>query len=156
MSRALVAAVVVAVGITGGAVARHHPPAVVTDQRARAPLSAPGALADPAPTVAQLCTVGYSASVRPPVSYTEPIKRRLMAGQHLTGKVSDYELDHEVPLELGGAPRDLRNLWMEPLNGPGGAHAKDVEENQLHHAVCTGSMTLAGAQRRILADWGPR
>ena len=31
-----------------------------------------------------------------------------------TGSTSDYQEDHFISLELGGAPRDARNLWPEP------------------------------------------
>ena len=30
---------------------------------------------------------------------------------------ADYEEDHLIPLELGGAPRDPNNLWPEPRYG---------------------------------------
>ena len=65
----------------------------------------------------------------------------------------DFELDHLIPLEIGGAPSDLRNLWPQPIDE---AHVKDGEEDDLHHAVCSGRMTLAQAQQRMLERWGPR
>jgi hypothetical protein len=41
-----------------------------------------------------------------------------MAAYGLTGqRLSDYELDHLIPLELGGAPAEAANLWPEPWNG---------------------------------------
>jgi len=27
----------------------------------------------------------------------------------------NYELDHLIPLELGGAPEDVKNLWPETI-----------------------------------------
>lgn len=124
------------------AVARHYPPASVT-----------GVLASPAPTLAQLCTPGYTATVRPPAAYTTALKRRQMAAWHLTGPTSAFEEDHLSPLELGGDPRSEANLWPEPISE---AHVKDLDENALHTAVCSHRMTLADAQHRILTDWGPR
>lgn len=91
--------------------------------------------------------------MRPPLSYTEPLKRRQILEYGYADKtLSHYEEDHLVPLELGGAPRDERNLWPEPGASP---NPKDAEENELHHDVCAGKISLADAQSRILADWGP-
>lgn len=91
-----------------------------------------------------ICTRGYATSVRPPLSYTAPIKRRLLAGR----PAIDYQLDHIIPLELGGAPRDLANLWLEPIWE---AHIKDHQENALHDAVCAGAVTLRAARAQMRA-----
>jgi hypothetical protein len=48
-----------------------------------------------------ICVPGYTKTIRPPVSYTDAIKRRLMQEQHLAGRAQDYELDHLVPIEGG-------------------------------------------------------
>ena len=48
-----------------------------------------------------ICVSGYTATIRPTVSYTNDLKRRLLAEQHLKGTIGDYELDHFIPLELG-------------------------------------------------------
>jgi hypothetical protein len=37
----------------------------------------------------------------------------MMAAYHVGTDTSSFELDHLVPLELGGAPSDPRNLWPE-------------------------------------------
>lgn len=60
-----------------------------------------------------------------------------------------YELDHYVSLEIGGS-NAAENLWPETLTD---AKRKDVVENSLHRLVCSGSMTVEEAQRRIAADW---
>ena len=113
----------------------------------------PGAV-DPAATSARVCQPGYAASVRPPVSVTDAIKTERMAAYGLSGaSPAGYELDHLVPLELGGAPADRANLWPEPWDGPLGAHAKDNVENELHRRVCSGALDLATAQRRIATNW---
>lgn len=126
---------------------------VVTDAaRAWRPIQAPGAL-NPAVTQANIattiCKTGWTATVRPPVTYTGPLKAKLFADEHAPGKISDYELDHMVALELGGAPRDTANLWLQPWNGAQGAHAKDLAENRLRAAVCAGQLTLVEAQAEI-------
>lgn len=61
-----------------------------------------------------------------------------------------YEYDHFVPLELGGATNDPRNLWPEPGASP---NLKDAVEGQLNRKVCDRRMTLAQAQRAIVANW---
>lgn len=111
-----------------------------------------------------ICRSGYTASVRPPVSYTEPLKRELLAAYGDQVAAAAYELDHLVPLELGGAPRSRQNLWPQPWERdrqhpagfapPGqGAQSKDRLENELRRRVCAGAMPLAEAQGAIAADW---
>ncbi len=67
------------------------------------------------------------------------------------------ELDHLVPLELGGAD-GLGNIW--PQCGPDETalksrffKRKDVVENYLAAKVRSGAMPLEDAQRGIAADW---
>jgi hypothetical protein len=67
-----------------------------------------------------------------------------------TRPISDYEYDHFVPLELGGASNDPRNLWPEWGGAP---NPKDNVENELRRAVCDHRMTLARAQQAIVANW---
>jgi hypothetical protein len=120
------------------------------------PACTPGAT-DPAVTQANvgttICLSGYSARVRPPVSYTDPLKRRLMARYGSTGSAAGYELDHLVPLEVGGAPRSVRNLWPESRSARPGASEKDGLENLVRAQVCAGRITLAAGQRMFEADW---
>ena len=65
----------------------------------------------------------------------------------------DYEEDHLISLELGGAPSTEANLWPEPYNAPEGARVKDQVENKLHALICGGTITLATAQRAIASNW---
>lgn len=112
------------------------------------PTLAPGATdtaVNQANIATTICVPGYTAKVRPPVSYTNAIKVNLFKAEHAPGRISDYELDHMVPLELGGAPRDINNLWLEP-----NYKAKDAAENRYHDWVCSGALTLAEAQKAIL------
>lgn len=63
------------------------------------------------------------------------------------------EIDHLVPLELGGLD-DLRNLWPQPSQPIPGFHQKDILENYLRHAVCIDkTMALAKAQQLLMGDW---
>ncbi len=97
-----------------------------------------------------ICVSGYTKHVRPPVELTNRIKRERMMRYTLSGTLSEYELDHIIPLELGGCPNCPTNLWMEPLQD---AHEKDRVENYLHRQVCDGKMQLIDAQQLITRDW---
>jgi hypothetical protein len=120
------------------------------------PACTPGALN---PKVAQgnirstICVKGWTATIRPPASYTTALKKTQMKAYGLAGSTSAYEEDHLVSLELGGNPTDPRNLWPEPWNGTSGAHAKDKTENRLKAEICSGKLTLAAAQHAIATDW---
>ena len=126
------------------------------------PRCAPGALS-PKVTQANLARTicrhgGYTASVRPPESVTEPEKRALMAAYGNTAPLSNVELDHIVSLGAGGAANDPRNLYPEP-NYPGvspGSYYQnptDVLEYRLHDLVCGGRLSLARAQVALAHDW---
>jgi hypothetical protein len=97
-----------------------------------------------------ICRRGYSESVRPPESVTEPEKLASMKAYGDLGPPREYEYDHLIPLELGGAPNDSRNLWPEPGASP---NPKDLLENRLRSMVCDGAIELRTAQREIAADW---
>jgi hypothetical protein len=99
---------------------------------------------------ATICRHGYTASVRPPESVTEPEKEASLAAYGDQGPLHDYEYDHLVPLELGGAPNDPRNLWPEPGASP---NLKDRLEDELADLVCRGDVSLALAQRLIATNW---
>lgn len=94
---------------------------------------------------ATICKHGWTRTVRPPVSYTNALKLRQLAQYGLRGPPSAFQEDHLISLELGGNPTDPRNLWPEPYPR---AAAVDQIENELNARVCTGSLTLAEAQRR--------
>jgi hypothetical protein len=105
-----------------------------------------------------ICNKSWSTkSIRPPSSYTTPLKRTQIDQYGYADKtLADYEEDHLISLELGGHPTDPKNLWPEPYHATisdGGARIKDKVENYLHGQVCQGSMTLEEAQRLIVTDW---
>ncbi|MFF2808267.1 hypothetical protein ACFVT2_14065 [Streptomyces sp. NPDC058000] len=101
-----------------------------------------------------ICVPGWTKTVRPPVSYTTPLKIKQI-GQYgySDTNTADYEEDHLVPLELGGAPRDPKNLWPEPRYGDQPAASKDSVENKLKTAVCNGDVALDDARNAIATDW---
>jgi hypothetical protein len=108
-----------------------------------------------ATTDATICRSGWTSTVRPPVSITEPEKLASMAAYTVSG-ASAYEYDHVVPLELGGAVNDPLNLWPEPdysTRRGFDRNPKDRLENALRRMVCRGALPLAQAQRAIAANW---
>ncbi len=117
------------------------------------PACTPGAL-DPEVTPATIrrtiCVEGWTATVRPPEGVTEQEKAAAMAAYGDTGSPGAYEYDHLVPLELGGATNDPRNLWPEPGASP---NPKDAVEDDLRREVCDGEMSLRAAQHAIATNW---
>ena len=93
--------------------------------------------------IAQLCVSGYTATIRPPVSYTNGLKKQWVPLGH---NPNEYELDHYIPLALGGAPKDPNNLWLQVWDD---AKKKDQVEAQLHRDVCAGKKTLGEAQDEV-------
>jgi len=119
----------------------------------------PGAVATTDRSI--VCRPGYARAVRPRGLIWRRLKEQayerygIGRGHRSTIDVDGvrhpaYEVDHFVPLELGGDPTDIRNLWPEPIQS---AREKDKVENDLHDLVCTGQMTLRSAQAAILRDW---
>ena len=104
-----------------------------------------------------ICVSGYTTSIRPPESVTEPEKAGSAAAYGYTGSFHTAEYDHLISLELGGDPNDPANLWVEPNDRPGAtttSNTKDVLENRLHDLVCSGQLTLDAARQAIATNWG--
>jgi len=98
-----------------------------------------------------ICAPGWTKTVRPPAHYTARIKIKLIRELEIPEELLvDFELDHRIPLALGGAPSDPRNLELQPWDEAG---EKDRIETCLSRAVCAGTITLDEARRRIWADW---
>ena len=123
------------------------------DGKSQDPACTPGVLN---PAVRQstikrtICRTGWTSTIRPPTSYTDPLKLLELKAYGDGGQSpSGFELDHLISLELGGAPSDPRNLWPESHQN---SYKKDGLENSLRAQVCAGSITLAKAQRRIV-NW---
>ncbi|WP_236788014.1 hypothetical protein [Amycolatopsis sp. GM8] len=116
------------------------------------PACTPGAI-NPAVTQATIgdtiCKSGWTKTVRPPTSKTNRMKAESARSYNL-GQDVKGEYDHLVSLEMGGAPDDPRNLWVEPGTIP---NPKDAVENKLNDAVCSGLIPLATAQSTIAKNW---
>jgi hypothetical protein len=94
-----------------------------------------------------ICASGWTAKIRPPVSYTNALKLKQMKRYGEKGSPTAYEEDQFIPLELGGAPRNPKNLWPEPKSQS--KHSNPLE-TALKRKVCTGTLTLAAARRQIV------
>lgn len=98
-----------------------------------------------------ICVPGYTKTIRPPVTYTNALKKKQIVQYKYTDRVlSHYEEDHAIALTIGGHPRDPKNLWPEPLAS---AKKKDRLEVRLNKLVCNGTITLKTAQREMAKNW---
>jgi hypothetical protein len=102
-------------------------------------------------TTADICVPGYTKKVR---DVPDAVKRQVYAAYGIqTHAPREYEVDHLIPLELGGS-NALTNLWPQSYQTqPWNAHVKDRLENELHRLVCAGQLPLDTAQRDIATDW---
>ncbi len=98
-----------------------------------------------------ICTPGWTRSIRPYVSEMKKIKAEMLAaiGEPIEHR-NRYELDHILPLALGGAVIDRQNLALQPIEE---AREKDAVETCLSSLVCQGKIELEDAQHAILEDW---
>jgi hypothetical protein len=109
----------------------------------------PGAIF-PNATVQQICVPGYASTVRNvPFGEKDQVYAEYGISHHYSG---EDELDHLVPLEIGGS-NDIANLWPEAASPTPGYHQKDQVENYLHDQVCSGAMSLKDAQTEIATNW---
>jgi hypothetical protein len=77
--------------------------------------------------------------------------------EHEYGMAESYygttmEIDHIVPLELGGS-NAIANLFPEPGTGAASYHAKDALENRAKAEVCDGQLTLGAARHGFATNW---
>ena len=103
-------------------------------------------------TTGVICSPGFHTGAIRDVPQSEKF-----AVEREYGKAASYygrsvEIDHIVPLELGGS-NSIANLYFEPGSGAANYHAKDRLENKLHDMVCGGSITLRRAQKQIATNW---
>ena len=98
-----------------------------------------------------ICAPGYASSVR---DVSTASKKQVYAeyGVSYPQPTGAYEVDHFIPLEIGGS-NDLTNLWLEAATPTPGFHQKDQFENYEHDQVCDGTISAAEAQSRMASDW---
>jgi hypothetical protein len=102
-------------------------------------------------TAGEVCTSGWATAHRH-VTATQYHEVYGEYGIRYPEPFGTYELDHLIPLELGGDNANA-NLWPEPASPTPGFHQKDDLENTLHDLVCAGSLSLTAAQHDIASNW---
>lgn len=100
--------------------------------------------------VKELCQMHYALGIRRP-HFNDKLQVLTSYGIDLHDR-DNYELDHLVPIGLGGS-NATANLWPQPYAGPYGAHQKDALEVKLRTLVCSGKLALKTAQAAISGDW---
>jgi hypothetical protein len=102
-------------------------------------------------TAQDVCVPGYAKKVRAVPAW---LKRQAHAEYGITQyQTGDYEVDHLIPLSLGGS-NSIRNLWPQPTKtAPWNSYVKDALERKLHKLVCAGQLDLKTAQREIASNW---
>lgn len=137
------------------------PETLVIDQRtqeadcqAQGPLPdhecTPGAIFETA-TKEEICVKGYSSTVR---SVSVSLKKKVFAQYGIEYPVpfGSYEVDHLIPLSLGGS-NDIANLWPKSAEPWPGFYEKNITGNYLLEQMCAGNIDLGIAQKRIANDW---
>ena len=100
-----------------------------------------------------ICVSGWTDTVRPDEGHTENLKiKQIRLYGYATTNPFDFEEDHLIPLELGGAPYSPKNLWPEYNHGTI-PNPKDAVEDALNNSVCNGTVSLRAAQHAIARDW---
>jgi hypothetical protein len=101
-----------------------------------------------------VCVPNYTSTVRPDLASTK-IKLLIAYGID-PSKKGDYELDHLIPLSIGGCEDCDANLWPQPKHVPNSKYdktAKDNLEKSLHADLCSGKIDLLETQRQVAEDW---
>ena len=108
----------------------------------------PGAVATT--DVSIICRPGYSKRVR---HTSGELKAAIYREYHLDRHQGHYEIDHLIPLGIGGADV-AENLWPQSYDTtPWNATVKDELEDFLHREVCSGRIPIERAQQEIAQDW---
>lgn len=103
-------------------------------------------------TAGVICSPSFSTSLIRNVSAATRRRVEIEYGLAPRNYGRALEIDHIVPLELGGS-NSIANLFPQKLDARPGYRVKDRLENKVHQLVCSGSMALASAQKRIAANW---
>ena len=108
----------------------------------------PGAAATSDPAV--FCHDGYSRSQR---HTSGRLKAQVYREYGIAPRTRHYEIDHLIPLSLGGADV-AANLWPQSRDTqPWNAEAKDRLEWRLLRLVCNGQVSAPEAQQAFADDW---
>lgn len=109
---------------------------------------------NPQPTMEQLCTPGYTKTVRDVKPAVAKEVFRLYGIDYALH--SNYEVDHLCSLVFA-CSNSIKNLWPQAYAPNGnkelGARKKDVLEVKLYKLVCAGKVPLEQARKDISEDW---
>jgi len=110
------------------------------------PLLTPGDIADR--DIKDICFPGYAdhQGYLIPANVAKTFDRYQIPGPL---QLHRFVVDRLVPASLGGSG-ELDNLWAVPLEA---VRRKRFIEESLQEAVCSGQISLAEAQRRMITDW---
>lgn len=99
----------------------------------------------------RICVPGYTKTVR---NVPLNLRKSVFAeyGISYPQPRGDYEVDHLIPLALGGS-NSISNLWPEAAEPVPGFREKDIVEIYLYQEVCAGRVDLNIAQAQIAKDW---
>ena len=101
-----------------------------------------------------VCQKGYTKTVRPPAYFTNKLKKtQIRQYGYPDQDPRHYEEDHLIPLNIGGAPDDPKNLWPQPRNSQWNSARKDDLEFKLYKQVCERRISLIEAQKTYTANW---
>jgi hypothetical protein len=102
-------------------------------------------------TEKDVCDPGYSKRIR-----NVPILQKKSIYRSYNVKFPQpsgaYEVDHFIPLSIGGS-NDDKNLWPEPAVPIPGFREKDKVEYYLYSEICAGRISIKAAQESIRTDW---
>jgi len=128
----LVAAIMMSGGVTSHSQSANIPQPPSPDVFLPDPQKSPGE-ADPDVTVQDVCTPGYSKRVR---HVTEDTKRSVCASYGVTCTAQTYEVDHIIPLVIGGTNNPANLFPQSYQTCPYNAWVKDRLEKFMHSSVC--------------------
>ena len=100
--------------------------------------------------LAAICRPGYTKTVR---HTSGDLKAAIYREYGIDRRSGHFEIDHLIPLCLGGADV-AANLWPQSYDTmPWNASKKDELEVRVCRLACAGSLPIERLQREIAADW---
>ncbi len=113
------------------------------------PACTPGAI-QASVTMDPLCKPDFATPASP---LPQELQDQVFAEYGITSPAPGaYEIDHLIPVELGGS-NDIANLWPQPAEPRPGFQEKNKVESYMHDQACAGWMTLSQAQDEMAKNW---
>lgn len=103
-------------------------------------------------TKSVICAAGFRTGSIRNVPQTEKFSVEREYGMAAAYYGYSIEIDHIVPLELGGS-NSIANLFPERGSGAATYHLKDAAENRAKTWVCEGRLSLKAARLGFATDW---